>query len=90
MFLLLTLLQVRSRLANAISPSLKYSFAAGIGLFLAFIGLYETGIVTSGAAGLPAAALLAPGQAWLLAPEVPVKIGAFHDLRVLLAIADSC
>jgi len=85
-FLLLTVFQVRAKLANAISPSLKYSFAAGIGLFLAFIGLYETGIVTSGAAGLPAAALLAPGQAWLLAPEVPVKIGAFHDFRVLLAI----
>ena len=86
-FLLLTVFQVRARLANAISPSLKYSFAAGIGLFLAFIGLYETGIVTSGAAGLPAAALLAPGQALLRAPDVPVKIGAFHDPRVLVAIA---
>ena len=86
-FLLLTVFQVRSRLANAISPSLKYSFAAGIGLFLAFIGLYETGIVTSGAAGLPAAALLAQGQELLRAPDVPVKIGAFHDPRVLLAIA---
>ncbi len=86
-FLLLTVFQVRSKLANAISPSLKYSFAAGIGLFLAFIGLYETGIVTSGAAGLPAAALLAPGQDLLRAPDVPVKIGAFGDPRVLLAIA---
>jgi len=85
-FLLLTLFQIRSKLANAISPSLKYSFAAGIGLFLAFIGLYETGIVTSGAAGLPATALLAPGQALLRAPDVPVKIGAFHNLSVLLAI----
>ena len=26
---------------------MKHSFAVGIGLFLAFIGLYETGIVTS-------------------------------------------
>ena len=86
-FLLLTLFQVRSKLANAISPSLKYSFAAGIGLFLAFIGLYETGIVTSGAAGLPGAALLAPGQDLLRAPDVPVKIGAFDDPRVGLAIA---
>ena len=85
-FLLLTVFQVRSKLANAISPSLKYSFAAGIGLFLAYIGLYETGIVTSGAAGLPAAALLAPGQMLLRAPDVPVKIGAFHDPQVLLAI----
>jgi len=86
-FLLLTVFQVRSKLANAISPSLKYSFAAGIGLFLAFIGLYETGIVTSGAAGMPAAALLAVGQDLLRAPDVPVKIGAFRDPRVLLAIA---
>jgi len=86
-FLLLTLFQVRSKLANAISPSLKYSFAAGIGLFLAFIGLYETGVVTSGAAGLPASALLAQGQELLRAPDVPVKIGAFHEPRVLLAIA---
>jgi AGZA family xanthine/uracil permease-like MFS transporter len=86
-FLLLTVFQVRSKLANAISPSLKYSFAAGIGLFLAFIGLYETGIVTSGAAGLPAAALLARGQELLRAPDVPVKIGAFHDPPVLLAIS---
>jgi AGZA family xanthine/uracil permease-like MFS transporter len=86
-FLLLTVFQIRAKLANAISPSLKYSFAAGIGLFLAFIGLYETGIVTSGAAGLPAAALLAQGQELLRAPDVPVKIGAFRDPRVLLAIA---
>jgi AGZA family xanthine/uracil permease-like MFS transporter len=86
-FLLLTVFQVRSKLANAISPSLKYSFAAGIGLFLAFIGLYETGIVTSGAAGLPAAALLAQGQELLRAPDVPLKIGAFRDPHVLLAIA---
>ncbi len=87
-FLLLTLFQVRSKLANAISPSLKYSFAAGIGLFLAFIGLYETGIITSGAAGLPPAALLnSTGPQLLHAPDVPLKIGAFHDFRVLLAIA---
>src|SRR4051794_10372585 len=44
-FLVLTLLGMRTGLANAVSPSLKHSFAAGIGLFLAFIGLHETGIV---------------------------------------------
>ncbi|HKO57194.1 MAG TPA: NCS2 family permease [Thermoanaerobaculia bacterium] len=51
-FLIITLLGVRTWLADAISPSMKYSFAAGIGLFLTFIGLYETGIVTS-AKGVP-------------------------------------
>jgi AGZA family xanthine/uracil permease-like MFS transporter len=86
-FVLLTLFQVRSKLANAISPSLKHSFAVGIGLFLAYIGLYETGIVTSGAAGLPPQALLAAGATVLRAPDVPVRIGAFHDPQVLLAIA---
>jgi adenine/guanine/hypoxanthine permease len=86
-FLVLTLFQLRSKLANAISPSLKHSFAAGIGLFLAFIGLYETGIVTSGAAGLPADALLGLGRQLLRAPDVPLKIGALHSFPVMLAMA---
>ncbi len=34
-------------------PGLRFSFAAGIGLFLAFIGLNEAGIVTLGVAGAP-------------------------------------
>ena len=44
-FLVITLLGVRTWLADSISPSMKHSFAAGIGLFLTFIGLYETGII---------------------------------------------
>jgi AGZA family xanthine/uracil permease-like MFS transporter len=46
-FLILTLLGVRKWLADAVSPSMKHSFAAGIGLFLTFIGLFEAGIVKS-------------------------------------------
>ncbi|MFH0901848.1 MAG: NCS2 family permease [Pseudomonadota bacterium] len=38
-FLLFTVVHLRSRLAAAISPSLKHGFAAGIGLFLAYIGI---------------------------------------------------
>ena len=45
LFLIITLLGVRKWLVNAVSTSMKHSFAAGIGLFLTFIGLYETGIV---------------------------------------------
>jgi AGZA family xanthine/uracil permease-like MFS transporter len=52
-FLVITLLGVRGWLANSISPSMKHSFAVGIGLFLAFIGLHETGIVASGDADVP-------------------------------------
>ncbi|MEN6310624.1 MAG: NCS2 family permease [Acidobacteriota bacterium] len=84
-FALITLLRVRSWLANSISPSLKHSFAVGIGLFLAFIGLYETGIVTSAAAGLAPEALL-KGGAVLSAPDVPLKIGNLHSPEVLLAV----
>jgi len=84
-FAVITLLGLRAWLANSIPTSLKHSFAAGIGLFLAFIGLYETGIVTSGAAGLPPQALLLP-TGFLRAPDVPLKIGDLRDPQVLLAI----
>jgi AGZA family xanthine/uracil permease-like MFS transporter len=65
---------------------LKNSFAAGIGLFLAFIGLYETGIVTSAAAGMAPQALLKSGASVLSAPDVPVKIGNLRSPEVLLAV----
>jgi AGZA family xanthine/uracil permease-like MFS transporter len=84
-FVLITLLGVRAWLASAISPSLKHSFAVGIGFFLALIGLYQTGVVTSAARGMPPEALLEPGGL-LRAPDVPLKIGDLHDPRVLLAI----
>jgi len=85
-FLAVTLLGLRAWLAEAISSSLKHAFAVGIGLFLALIGLYETGIVTSGATGLPAATLSGPGGV-LRSPDVPLKLGALRDPRVLLAVA---
>jgi len=44
-FLIITLIGVRTWLAESVSTSMKHSFAAGIGLFLTFIGLVETGIV---------------------------------------------
>ena len=84
-FLTITVLGIRGWLAEAISPSLKHSFAVGIGLFLTLIGLYQAGIVTSGAASLPAAALTLPGGL-LRAPDVPLKIGALGDPHVRLAI----
>lgn len=52
-FILLTIFKIRSWLADAIPESLKIGFAVGIGLFLAFIGLNEIGIVTLGTPGAP-------------------------------------
>lgn len=53
LFTIITILRLRSWLANAIPVGLKYSFAAGIGLFLAFIGLNDGGIVRIGVPGAP-------------------------------------
>jgi len=85
-FALITLFRIRSWLANSISTSLKHSFAVGIGLFLAFIGLYETGIVTSSVAGMPPQALIQGGASVLSAPPVPLKIGDLRSTQVLLAV----
>lgn len=53
LFTLITILNVRTWLANAIPESLKIGFAVGIGLFLTFIGLNETGIIRFGVPGAP-------------------------------------
>lgn len=85
-FLLLSLARIRPWLANSISPSMKHSFACGIGLFLTLIGLYETGIVTSAAKDMPASVLLIPGTGILRNPDVPLKLGNLHDPQALLSI----
>ena len=84
-FVLLTLCGLRSWLANSISTSMKHSFAVGIGLFLMLIGMYMTGIVTSFVTGMPVEALLA-AEGKIKAPDVPLKIGSWHDPQVLLAL----
>jgi len=55
LFTLLTVFRIRSWLAEALPASLKYSFAVGIGLFLAFIGLNQTELVRIGVPGAPVA-----------------------------------
>lgn len=45
LFLLITLLGLRRLLSEAISPSLRAGIAGGIGLFIAFIGLRNAGLV---------------------------------------------
>jgi adenine/guanine/hypoxanthine permease len=45
LFLLLSLFGVREALLDAVSPSMRDGIAIGIGLFIAFIGLQNTGLV---------------------------------------------
>lgn len=77
-FLLLTLLKLRQRLVEAIPAGLRNSFAVGIGLFLTFIGLNQTGIVMLGSAGAPVRA------GHLTAGPVLLAIAGFLLIAVLM------
>lgn len=80
LFVVLTLCGLRSWLASAVSPSLKRSFAAGIGLFLLLLGLYQTGLV---ARPFSPATPLEIGK--LRETPVLLAIGGFLLITVLLA-----
>ncbi|OQX91457.1 MAG: guanine permease [candidate division Zixibacteria bacterium 4484_95] len=62
-FVLITAFKIRGWLAKAIPDCLKRSFAVGIGFFIMFIGLNETGIIQLGIEGSPVkiGQLSAPG-----------------------------
>ena len=67
-FLLLTLTGLRRRLVEAVPASLYAAVAAGIGLFIAFIGLKNAGIVVAHpATALALGDLRSPGPATALA-----------------------
>ena len=53
LFVLLTVFRLRQYLVEAVPSGLRYSFAAGIGLFLTLIGLNEAGIVHVGNVDAP-------------------------------------
>ena len=53
LFVLLTILKLRQWLVDSVPEGLRYSFSVGIGLFMTFIGLNETGIVTLGVTNAP-------------------------------------
>jgi len=78
LFVLLTLLRLRQWVVEAVPVSLRYSFAVGIGLFLTFIGLNQTGIVTLGVPGAP----VRPGH--LASTPVLVAIAGFILLSILV------
>lgn len=47
LFLILTFVNVREAIFNAIPTTLKYAVSAGIGLFIAFIGFQDAGIIVN-------------------------------------------
>ncbi|OAS87497.1 NCS2 family permease [Metabacillus litoralis] len=46
-FMILSLLKIREKIINVIPQDLKHAIAAGIGFFIAFIGLKNAGIIVS-------------------------------------------
>ena len=86
LFVIITLVKLRTWLARAIPIGLKYSFAVGIGLFLAFIGLNETGIVKLGVPGAPVHVGDISSASVLLAIFGIVLIGGLMVRRVKGAI----
>ena len=79
LFTVLTVLRVRGWLAEAIPLNLKHAFTVGIGLFLAFIGLNEAGVVTLGVPGSP----VSLGN--LSQPSTLLAIAGFLLITVLTA-----
>ncbi len=65
LFIILTLTKVRSWLLNAIPGTLKKAIGAGIGLFIAFIGLQNAGIIVNNDATLVSLGHITEGKALL-------------------------
>jgi len=76
-FILLTLLHLRQWVVEGVPDSLRFSFATGIGLFLTFIGLNQTGLVVLGVPGAPVRA------GHLTSPPALVAMFGFLLLAVL-------
>jgi adenine/guanine/hypoxanthine permease len=78
LFTLLTVARIRQWMIEALPAGLSYSFGVGIGLFLAFIGLNESGIVAIGVPGAP----VRIGN--LATPSVEVAILSFVLIAILM------
>ncbi len=64
-FIVLTLTNLREAIVNAIPASLKNAIGAGIGLFIAFIGLQNAGIIANNDATLVSLGEITSGSALL-------------------------
>ena len=80
-FIILTLTNVREAIVNAIPINLRYAIGAGIGLFIAFIGLQSAGVVVKSDATLVNLGDITSGTA-LLAIIGLVITGVFYIKKV--------
>ena len=78
-FILLTLLRVREAVIDAISPSMRNGIAVGIGLFIAFIGLRNAGLIV----GKPGT-LVGLSTQWRSADVLVFAIGLLVSTTVMV------
>ena len=78
-FLILTAFNIRELIVNAIPLSLKHAVSAGIGLFIAFIGLQNSGLIVKNDAVLV-------GLGDMGSPAVLIALGGIVLTAVLLAL----
>jgi len=64
-FILITIFKLRELIIDAIPADLKFAISGGIGLFIAFLGLSEGGIIVSNESTLVALGPLNVGTTWL-------------------------
>ncbi|MBR5146249.1 MAG: NCS2 family permease [Bacteroidales bacterium] len=80
-FILLTITNIREAIVNAIPKNLRYAVGGGIGLFIAFIGMQNSGIIVNDDATLVALGDVTSGTA-LLAIIGLVITGVLFALNV--------
>ena len=79
-FIILSATGIRSMMVDAIPASLKRAICAGIGLFIAFIGLKNAGIVAANEATFVTIGKITEGSALLGVIGIPMGITEIHGL----------
>ena len=79
-FIILSATGIRSMMVDAIPASLKRAIGAGIGLFIAFIGLKNAGIVAANEATFVTIGKITEGSALLGVIGIPMGITEIHGL----------
>ena len=81
LFIIMTITNIREAIVNAIHKNLRYAIGGGIGLFIAFIGMQNAGIIVNDDATLIALGDITSGTA-LLALIGLVITGVLYALNV--------
>ncbi|GFZ26506.1 NCS2 family permease [Lactobacillus corticis] len=64
-FILITLFKLREKIIDAIPADLKYAISAGIGLFIAFLGLQDGGLIVNSNSTLVTVGTLKSATVWI-------------------------